>query len=115
MSSVLFCVDLNPTTIYKGDKMVMYGHITNTDDVTELNRQIRSYIRKTSSHDKITKLVRESLYLITLTYTRGWGKHLRGSLSAIRKRAKDEYTKTAKVANKKIGMHYYDEIYGDGF
>lgn len=92
----------------------MYEHIATTEDVSELNRQIRANIRSARSHERITKLVRESSYLITLTYTRGWGKHLRGSLNGIRRKAIEEYNMTARTANKKVGSHYYDEHYGAG-
>jgi len=56
---------------------------------------------------------------VTLTYGPGFGKKLRGKLLTTRRVAKQEYSKTARLANLFIARGdlrgpYYDELWGPG-
>lgn len=85
--------------------MVEYSRIENSKDIGRINRMIRSQLKSVKKRDSIIKLMRQSQYLVTLTYTPAWKKKY--NVGALRRRAKFEYNKTKKMANKKLlGMSH---------
>jgi len=93
-------------------KRNIYGEVNKPSDIRKINEKIRAELKKARTRKKITELVKRSAYLCTLTYSPGFRKKLRGQLLKARKIAKQEYTKTAKLANKKLGAKVYDEHWG---
>ena len=98
---------------------LIYGHVDSADDITQINRKIRNQIRHTKKKERITELVRRSLYLITLTHSPVWRKKFgEKRLQAVKKRAIDEYERTTRVANRRlIKLGYaprFDVVWGDG-
>jgi hypothetical protein len=91
--------------------MVKYGHVKSAEDITRINKLIRQEVRNAQTHPHLTRLVRQSLYLVTLTESPAWKEV--GNLASIRRRAKEEYTKTAREANRRM-MGRYDTKYGRG-
>ncbi|UYL64899.1 MAG: hypothetical protein EJNHJLOP_00010 [Methanophagales virus PBV082] len=99
------------------EKHHIYGAVKGVKDIRAINCHIREQIRKAKSRDKITELVRRSLYLYTLTHAPAWKKAFEGKIKRMRQVAKEEYAKTARVANKRlgelgIGGRRYDEKIG---
>ena len=90
----------------------IYGEVNTPRDIVLINQKIRGQIRRAKTKARITELVKRSAYLCTLTYSPGFRKHLAGKIRLARKIAKLEYTKTAKLANKKLGAKVYDEKWG---
>ena len=78
----------------------IYGPINKPKDITSNNKKMRSEISSAKSRDRITELKARSRYLITLTF--GPALRKRKNASALRKRAKSEYNKTKKLADKKL-------------
>jgi len=94
----------------------IYGSIDKISDIAKINTAIRKEIRKAKSKPTITKLVRRSAYLCSLSHTPAWKKKFYGKIRKVRDKAKEEYTKTARVANqvlKKLGLKgKYDTKWG---
>jgi len=80
----------------------IYGPLRGPKDVSEINRKIRSEIRKAKSRAKLIELQKRSQYLITLTYSPSVKKALRGKVISTRKRARREFEKTRKLVQKKL-------------
>jgi len=76
-----------------------YGSVNKPADITKINRDIRKKIKTAKSQAALTKFVRESGYLITLTYSPAWKKHLKGQLLKVRTEARKQYCTTATLAN----------------
>lgn len=74
--------------------------LTGPRSITKINDQIRSAIKKAKTRDALSKLVSESRYLYTLTYSPSVKKSIRGMTESTRRRAKNEFTKTARLANR---------------
>lgn len=96
----------------------MYQHVKGVTDIREINKKIRKEIRHAKSRDKLTELLGRSRYLITLTFSPGWKKSYKGKLRDMRRAAKEEYTTTARTANKMVDKlelsgGYYDIEWGD--
>ncbi len=79
---------------------VTYGTIENTKDIGRINRKIRAQIRSAQTKEKITTLKNRSKHLVDLASSTSWKKKY--NLAALKKRAKEEYELTTKVANKRI-------------
>jgi len=90
----------------------IYGEVNTPKDIVLINQKIRGQIRRAKTRARITELVKRSAYLCTLTYSPGFRKRLRGHLLRARRLARQEYTKTARLANKKLGAKIYDEKWG---
>ncbi len=92
----------------------IYGEVNGPSDLTKINEEIREEIRKADSRDKVTELKRRSRYLVTLLAPdnpTGLAEKFRGTgnLDGARKKAWEEYVKTAKVANEhRHGGDEYD-------
>lgn len=71
-------------------------------DITDINKIIRAKIDKFKTFDPIKKLVVDSRYLIALSNTPAWKKDMRGQIMAIRVRARGEYCRTVRAANKRL-------------
>jgi len=60
--------------------------------------------------------LRRSLYLYILTFSPAWKEAFRGKIRSMRKAAREEYAKTARVANKRLeelgigGRRYKESI-----
>ena len=72
----------------------------NTRDIGQANRIIRSKIRSTKSKEKVTELKNKSKRLVGLSTSPSWKKKY--NIAALKKRAKEEYKLTQKVANKRL-------------
>ena len=99
------------------EKYHIYGAVSGVKDIRAINCHIREQIRKAKNRRTITELVRRSLYLYTLTHAPAWKKAFEGKIQKMRKAAKEEYAKTARVANKRlkelgISGRRYDEKIG---
>jgi len=80
-----------------------YGIVRGISDIRAINCHIREEIKtEATTRAMIAKLVRRSKYLYTLTFTPRWKEAFRGKIRRMREVAKEEYTKTAKVANKRL-------------
>lgn len=79
---------------------VTYGNIENTKDIGRINRKIRAQIRSAQTKEKITTLKNRSKHLVDLASSTSWKKKY--NIAALKKRAKEEYELTAKVANKRL-------------
>ena len=94
----------------------IYSEVSSPSDITKINRMIRSQLRRVKTKPRITELVKRSAYLCTLTYSPGFRKKLRGKLTKARKTAREEYRKTAKLANQRLRQLHipgkYDEVWG---
>jgi len=90
----------------------IYGEINFISDIRKINERIREDIKRAKTKPRITKLVRRSGYICTLTFSPSFKKKLYGKLLKARKMAEEEYTRTAKLANKKLGRKVYDERWG---
>jgi len=93
-------------------KRRIYGEVNSPTDIVKINQAIRGQIRRARKRARITELVKRSAYLCTLTYSPGFKKKLKGKLARARRIARQEYTKTAKLANQKLGAKIYDEVWG---
>ena len=96
----------------------MYGSMRTPSDVVKINQKIRTKIRKARSRTKLTKYVRESLYLFTLTNSPTVKQGL-SNITKVRAKTRSEFTKTARAANAKmksanIAGKPYDTIIGRG-
>jgi len=103
--------------ILQKGKHHIYGAVRGVSDIRAINCYIREQIRKARSRSKITELVRRSLYLYTLTFSPAWKKTFAGKIRRMREVAKEEYARTARVANKRLkelglGGRRYDEKIG---
>jgi len=102
----------------KGDILaeVKYGHVVSADDVTRINQMIRKYVKVARTYDHLQRLVRQSMYLVTLSHAPAWAniKNLR----AVRSRAIQEYESTARMANERLAKlnrtERFDTKYGYG-
>ena len=85
-----------------------------TEDVTEINRELRKNIKEASSINQITVLVGKSSYLYTQTFnpTR---KAEMSDVNAIRRRIKDEYSITINEANRRAKNLGYEGNYRNRF
>ncbi len=92
----------------------IYREVDSPSDLTKINEKIREEIRKADSRDKVTELKRRSRYLVTLLAPdnpTGLAEKFRGTgkLDEARKKAWEEYVKTAEVANEhRHGGEKYD-------
>ena len=93
-------------------KRNIYGEVNKPSDIRKINIMIRKDLKKARTKPRITELVKRSAYLCTLTYSPGFKKRLKGVVLKARKIAKEEYTKTARLANRKLGAKVYDEKLG---
>jgi len=103
--------------ILKAEEWHEYGYVRGINDIRAINYHIREQIKEATTRPKISELVRRSLYLYTLTFTPRWKEKFRGKLRRMREVAKEEYSKTARVANKRmeelrLGGKRYDEKIG---
>ena len=95
-----------------------YGAVRGVKDIRAINCHIREQIKtEATTRAMISELVRRSLYLYTLTFTPRWKEKFRGKIRRMREAAKEEYAKTARVANKRLkelglGGRRYDEKIG---
>ena len=80
----------------------IYGEVNSASDIRAINCHIREQIRRAKRKDRITELVRRSLYLYTLTFSPPWRKKFAGKIRQLRKVAKEEYSKTARAANRRL-------------
>lgn len=79
-----------------------YGiKVTGPDSITKINGKIRGQISKAKSKARLQKLVRESMYLYTLSFSPSFKKAVTGKVLTTRTRAKTQYNVTAVKANKK--------------
>jgi len=69
-------------------------------DITLINDKIREKLKKSRSQATIDKHLAQSRYLYTLTFSPAWKKDLRGRLTKVRARAKSQYCKNVRLANK---------------
>jgi len=79
-----------------------YGHVRGVKDIRAINCHIREQIKEATTRPKIAKLLRRSKYLYTLTFSPRWKEAFRGKIKQMRKAAREEYAKTAKVANERL-------------
>ena len=79
-----------------------YGIVRGISDIRAINCHIREQIKEATTREKIAKLVRRSKYLYTLTFAPAWKEAFRGKIRRMREVAKEEYAKTARVANKRL-------------
>ena len=80
----------------------IYGEVNSASDIRAINCHIREQIRRAKRKDKITELVRRSLYLYTLTFSPAWRKRFAGRLRKLRQVAREEYARTARAANRRL-------------
>jgi hypothetical protein len=75
------------------------GPVDTVQDIRELNRLIRKQIRDpaTNTREELTEFVRRSMYIWTLTQKK---TPTIMTKPAMARAAKEEYTKTAKLANR---------------
>ena len=88
----------------KGAALRIYGRMETAEDVSRINRMIRKEIRKARSRPAVIELYKRSMYLITLTHPNRAGarKAFGKRLATMHRRAKQEFTITAKLANKRL-------------
>ncbi|RLE42175.1 hypothetical protein DRJ19_04600 [Candidatus Woesearchaeota archaeon] len=104
--------------ILKAEEWHEYGYVRGINDIRAINCHIREQIKtEATTRAMISELVRRSLYLYTLTFTPRWKEKFRGKIRRMRQVAKEEYSKTARVANKRLkelglGGRRYDEKIG---
>jgi len=103
--------------ILQAEEWHEYGYVRGINDIRAINCHIREQIKEATTRPKITELVRRSLYLYTLTFSPAWKKAFAGKIRRMREVAKEEYAKTARVANKRLkelglGGRRYDEKIG---
>ena len=80
-----------------------YGHVRGVKDIRAINCHIREQIKtEATNRAMISELLRRSLYLYTLTFSPRWKEAFRGKIKQMRKAAREEYAKTAKVANERL-------------
>jgi hypothetical protein len=92
---------------------VKYGHVASAEDLTRINQMIRRQIKVTSQYRALRRLVRQSMYLVTLTHSPAWSNI--GNITTLRRRAKEEFEITAKTANAKLEQSKrFDTQYGRG-
>ena len=80
--------------------MARYGTVKSLTDITKINQKIRSQVRTAKSDRALAELYRQSMYLITLTYSSSW-RNIE-NIAGIRTRAKSEFSKTARLINVKF-------------
>ena len=78
---------------------VIYGHVETISDIGRINKEIRGNVANAKTRNRLSKLMKRSAYLLTLSNTPAWKKKFRGKLRPLRKEIRQEYTKTAKSAN----------------
>jgi len=92
----------------------IYGILRTPDDVSKINQLIRRDVQKARTQAQLSELHKRSMYLITLTYGRSLRRNPR--VQAMRTRARNEFTKTARLINRRaiaLGLRAgYDEIWG---
>ena len=81
---------------------INYSSMENTRDIGQANRIIRSKIRSANTKEKVTELKNKSKRLVSLSASPSWKKKY--NIAALRKRAKEEYKLTQKVANQRVTM-----------
>lgn len=95
----------------------MYGAVRKPEDIKDINALIREEIEELKTKPSITERVKRSMYFITLTFAPTWKAVFAGKIREMRKIAKNEYTKTAKLANRRLKelkiVGEYDEKWGD--
>ena len=102
--------------ILRKEEWQEYGYVRGVSDIRAINCHIREQIKKATTRPKITELVRRSLYLYTLTFSPAWKKTFAGKIRRMREVVKEEYAKTARVANKRLkelglsGRRYDEKI-----
>jgi len=80
-----------------------YGYVKGVSDIRAINCHIREQIKtEATTRAMINDLLRRSLYLYILTFSPAWKEAFRGKIRQMRKAAKEEYAKTARVANKRL-------------
>ena len=80
-----------------------YGYVRGVKDIRAINCHIREQIKtEATNRAMISELLRRSLYLYTLTFSPRWKEAFRGKIKQMRKAAREEYAKTAKVANERL-------------
>ena len=81
--------------------MTEYSKVNGVTDIRKINRMIRERVKKARDRRTLTKLYRQSLYIVTLTHSPVWKEAFRGKLSSMRDAAKSELRKTANAINKR--------------
>jgi len=80
-----------------------YGAVRGVKDIRAINCHIRERIKtEATTRAMINDLLRRSLYLYILTFSPAWKEAFRGKIRSMRKAAREEYAKTARVANKRL-------------
>ena len=95
----------------------IYGAVRGVKDIRAINCHIREQIKtEATTRAMINDLLRRSLYLYILTFAPRWKEAFRGKIRQMRKVAREEYAKTARVANKRLeelgigGRRYKESI-----
>jgi hypothetical protein len=92
----------------------IYGELKSPKDVVKIANLIRRDVRRASSREALLELYKRAAYLVTLTHPnraaarKAWGK----KIYTMHEIAKREFTKTAKLINKKIPGKKLDEYWG---
>ena len=90
------------TSKISGVKRKFGVDVEGAGDITKINKIIRGDINSLKTYPAIKKKVSQSRYLYTLSFTDNWKKDLYGRIRSVRTRAKNEYCKTLKDANKRL-------------
>ena len=98
--------------------MTEYSEVHGVTDIRKINRMIRERVKKARDRKTLTKLYRESLYLVTLTHSPPWKEAFKGKILSMRDTAKSEFRKTAIAINRRcreLGINAtYDTKWGPG-
>ena len=93
-----------------------YTHVRTISDIRVLYRKLRSDVRHATNKARLTKLYRRAGYVLTLTHSPAWTTAFRGKIRKMRQVASEEFTKTARLINKRakqLGVTAnYDEKWG---
>lgn len=81
---------------------VKYSHVKGLKDITDINNQIRTQVRKAKTKRKLESLRKESQYLIALVDSPAWSDVVKGRKLKFRAKTKAEYRKTEKLINSKL-------------
>lgn len=89
----------------------VYGEINNLKDISKINDLIRKEVKKAKTEEDLTKLHRQSGYLVTLSQSPNFKNKFGNLVSALKKKAEEEYTETSKLINKKAESLGLDKKY----
>jgi hypothetical protein len=94
----------------------VYSTVNDSRDIIKINKLIRKSVATASTRSAIIRLLRRSLYLVTLTQSSPWIKHFGNKITSIRSTAISQYSVTATFANeiikKKNLGEFVDTNYG---